>query len=571
MKTSWNGREPCIDLGTDRMVVHLDGHLREIPLERTPDGELTPDSAARIRELLQGVSVTGSRTGRRVLCALPCRGAILRTYRLPRVPPSELGALVALQLERDLPLDPAEVITTVFPEASPPGGDEASDTQEVSVVALRRRTLEAPRRLLRECGLEPVFCLGGLAVSRVLGSRAEALAFLDLGRTSSDLVVVERGRPVLLRQLGWGERDLDSAIVESVGVSRGEAAELRRSWNGSILPPVEAAPDRAPVLRDQLESEIRRLGSLVEGALGERARRGALKMMVHGEASRVPGFIDWLEPAGGGERAPELLAPAREPGQTAAIRAMTRALEQSRVSSLGLLEEVVPETEPGAAGRRGAGFWLAACGLVILAIAGLRVTGPLIELARVRGQVEEARRGHEPPDPAVSARLASLERLRSERERRAFLDLLAGVSLSSPPGVLLDSISLDEQGQLILEGHAPSLVETNQMRAVLGTCGLFEPGVFIRVQDAKEGVHFRLTARARPGATLKDFTRPVRESIAGENGKTPEGSPASGSAPPDGSEPTPTSGSGEKLDEAARVTPAPESPRPESPRPEEGR
>ena len=90
-------------------VVHGEVGL-ELPLERLPNGKLTPACKERLSTGLKAFLKRPAWQPRlRAWCAIGARGVLLRRLSLPRAAKSDLKQLLRMQIESEFPLAPDEL------------------------------------------------------------------------------------------------------------------------------------------------------------------------------------------------------------------------------------------------------------------------------------------------------------------------------------------------------------------------------------------------------------------------------------------------------------------------------
>ena len=415
-----HARGPFIDVGHSSMKVLLGDRGLEVPLERSQSGELTVACRTQIVEEVRGFVGSRRRSLRPVLCALPARGITLRRFLMPATSPGETRQMLALQLEREFPL-PLNELSWGYEVAPGEGTDgiglAASESRnEVTVIALRRQVIDEYRGLLLECGLRPTFVLGILATSRLFPTTKGRSCVLDIGRTHSELVVLEDGRPIVVRSISWGgelrhatselSKHLDAALVgghfsgnSRVGNSQKPASPPRLYLTGGGA--------RLPGLRRDIEE-----------LLGDHVSCEALQVKV--AVGHSPVTVG-LRTAKGGDIALRFLPPEK-------LRAWT------------------PSERPASRWR-----WLAAASVLAVACLTLRYGIPLWRASGLeQSQTLASLKKRRVALPAVDRELSFLENL--EKSQLPYLEALKTIAEAVPKGTQVTTLSMTRQGDLHLKG-----------------------------------------------------------------------------------------------------------------------
>lgn len=198
-----------ISADTFRAIQKNDG--LEMPLERLNNGRLSgpcrENLAVRLKAFLKREKW---QLPAKAICAIIASGISLRRLVLPPAPRSEWQRLLLLQIETEFPLSPDQLAWGFLSLLKPPPNGVVA-RQEFLVAALRKEVLEEYASALTNCGLRPVFTLAALARSHFCPQPAERYSILDLDRGHSEWVVFENNVPVALRIFPWGTDNFPAA------------------------------------------------------------------------------------------------------------------------------------------------------------------------------------------------------------------------------------------------------------------------------------------------------------------------------------------------------------------------
>jgi Tfp pilus assembly PilM family ATPase/Tfp pilus assembly protein PilN len=499
---------PVIDIGQSSLKVRWGRRTLEVALEREPGGELTArareSAAAELRAFLGG----SVRRPRQALCAVPARGVSLRRLELPPVSREEAERLLALQLEREFPLPPERLAWGYSLPASTNGTAPVLGpalepaTAPALLLALRRESLDEYQALLSAAGLRASFGLGILAASRLCPNGPGRSALLDVGRTHSELLLLDDG-PASVRSLSWGGEEVSARIAELLAIGRDEAEAIKRRFTGRALAAGAAAgaSEEERAVLEALREGATALARLVHEALASSASPAGAdvpqRLFLVGGGSRLPGFLPELAERLGEGAVCERLESAEEPTVSAVIRGLIREAEAAEASPP--IRFVLTESGPGrmaAQAAPAARRWLAAAIALALLSVLLRYGPPM---ARLRGlakrlsQVQSLSAAR----PALDQELAFLQSVKASRA--PYLEVLSALAGSSPPGTRLESFSMSRQGEVSVKGSLGSREEAGRLREKLLQSGWFSQVVMEEENPAKEKrLDFRLSAQARP-------------------------------------------------------------------------
>ncbi len=545
MKSTANSRRgwffskhrPVIDIGYSSLKLKLAGDGIELPIERAAGGDITPESTARLARELR-TFLDGHRwTSRQALCGLPSRGISLRVLRLPEAPPDETARLMALQIEKELPLPPESIAWGMADAAVKNGEPRASGLRDVMVAAVRREILDPYAALLEQCGLKPTFCLGILAGSLICPSTDGRQAVLDVGRTHSQLLSLRDGRPESVRSLSWGGERVTARIAEALEIDLAAAEDLKRRWAGR--PPIQSA---VPVDARPVDARSVRIDEAVHGAAADLARlledvwtagggrsrggngseevAGAPKrLFLIGGGARLVGLGRALADALGGETECRSLEPEGGPGSSAATAGLergTRQPDQGRLIPLRSPEmKNAPDGRPTAAPQA---RWIALVVLLAVVSVSLRYAGPFLRLPGLQARLNEMQKLRDSL-PKIDRELSFLSHLDSRRGRH--LGALTLIAESAPPGMFLEVLTMNRAEEISLRGNVGSREEAAGLRSKLLQSGWFREVVIEEQTPTKDQkrVEFRVTARLKPPGELPEL--PPAASVPNAQPKPP--------------------------------------------------
>ena len=481
------GREgPFIEIGHGALRALFRGRGIEVPLERTAAGSISEPARTAVREAL--VRLLGRPSAPRpALCSIPASGVSLRRLHVPLAPGDDAGRVLALQVETQFPLPPDRLAWGYSPVAAW-NGVAASDPprrrpkraasrngalEEVVLAAVRKEIVDEYSVLLRECGLEPVFSIGGIDALACLDPSPSRRLLASVETTHTDLVLSEDGAPVSVRVLPWGAGDLARAVA---------GAE-------DALDPLVAAVEKALIARE------------TNGAGGPSEL--PLELILAGEGARAPGLeallARRLERAGVERVSCSLLRVREAPGVSAATTGLARRTARGRAALTVSPALPAARDRHAAGGRSSVALWGAVALLLALGAIAARYAPPLLEVAEIEGQI--AGRRHELDAlPSIEAELAFLKRLKGAREDARWLDVLAAIARSAPEGARVETVSLQRSGELGMEGVIGSAEQANGFRRKLLVSGELTHVVLEELGVEEKKVRFRLQARVAPRA-----------------------------------------------------------------------
>ncbi|MCX5661744.1 MAG: type IV pilus assembly protein PilM [Planctomycetota bacterium] len=243
----------------------------ELPAGLPASGQIRSDAIAPI---IRGMLAASDFSGSKVVSCLPATAVQYKNLRMPKMPPDELAGAIQWEAADRLKLSTEQIQIQYFDAGEVRQGEESRE--EIILLAAQRETVDEHLRLLLQSGLKPVAIdvVSG-ALARALGGKpsddldAPATVVVDIGYSSSKVLICQSGRVVFFKLIEIGGRKLDQAVAEALKLPVPEAASLRRELQraaadreagksdaqGANPAPAQAAKGDAP-RRDNLERVV---------------------------------------------------------------------------------------------------------------------------------------------------------------------------------------------------------------------------------------------------------------------------------------------------------------------------
>jgi type IV pilus assembly protein PilM len=218
---------------------------------------------------------------------------IVKHLSLPLIDESEVAPALRFEARKHLPFDPQSMVL----DFQVVGRYHTERKLEILFAAVSQEHMERTMAPMRLIGVEPdIVDAAPLALANALMADHEmepgAHVLVDIGESSSHLVLFQRGQPFFTRRLDFGGRHLTQAIAEGTRVPPEEAEEWKLTA-GADQPGIRVDWDSAEMravldaLRNDLADELRRSFAFyrTQGTLPE-----PLRMWVSGGSARLPGL-----------------------------------------------------------------------------------------------------------------------------------------------------------------------------------------------------------------------------------------------------------------------------------------
>jgi type IV pilus assembly protein PilM len=291
--------------------------LQHVGYHRLPpgtilDGEVADHDllAAEIREFWDSHSFNG----KSVTIGVSNQKVVVRLLDFPRMRPEDLQGAISFEAQDHIPM-PLDEAVLDYVVLGP--REERSDLDRVLVVAAQREMISRYTSAVRTGGLRPT----GVDVKALSLTRSTlpdpffgdegAVLLLDVGAEITNLVVADRGNPVLTRFVPVGLGDFVAAVVELADLPEDEAERqsldprVRLGSDQEEVQDTEAEPeddgfDPALVydVRRGLEGAAQTLADEVQRSIehhrSQEAAREVSRVLLSGEAALIPNLDGYL-------------------------------------------------------------------------------------------------------------------------------------------------------------------------------------------------------------------------------------------------------------------------------------
>jgi type IV pilus assembly protein PilM len=339
--------------GAGYVLQHVGYH--RLPPGVIVEGEVADQNllAAEIKEFWDSHSFKG----RSIVFGVSNQKVVVRLLDFPHMRPEDLQGAISFEAQDHIPM-PLDEAVLDYVVLGP--REERADLDRVLVVAAQREMISRYTSAVRAGGLRPE----GVDVKALSLTRSTlpdpffgedgAVLLLDVGAEITNLVVADRGNPVLTRFVPVGLGDFVAAVVELADLTEDEAerqaldprVNLGDGHVGEEQPQEEEAEgeesqeteefDPALVydVRRGLEGAAQALADEVQRSIehhrSQEAARDVTRVLISGEAALIPGLDVYLGdllgvPTGRGKPVDKLSA-NRSNIEDAQLRAMEPVL-----------------------------------------------------------------------------------------------------------------------------------------------------------------------------------------------------------------------------------------------------
>ncbi len=184
-----------------------------------------------------GINTLGAQvdlTRATVAVSVPGHMAFARFAKLPPVEPRKIPDIVRFEAMQQIPFPLEQVEWDYQTFVSPDSPDV-----EVGIFAITKERIEERLSMLADAGirpdivtLSPIAVFNALAYDLEFSERTPGTVIVDIGTTSTDLVVADAGR-MWIRTLSIGGHQFTQAIVDAFKVSYAKAERIKREAHDS--------------------------------------------------------------------------------------------------------------------------------------------------------------------------------------------------------------------------------------------------------------------------------------------------------------------------------------------------
>jgi Tfp pilus assembly PilM family ATPase len=259
-------------LDKDRKPVSEPPHLIAAACLETPDN-LLGDAMRRLDfqfEHLARLVREGGFRGRRVVCSIPSAQTFCKTLQLTKAEGLSVPEMVASAIPEHFGCDPSALVYRLI-DVTVPGAP--SNRMEVICIGVGREFVDTMMRRLKAAKLEPVGLQSQFAATmRVMdglrkrqGDEALTSLYLDIGASTTKLMIAHGTKLAFARTIDIGGRHLDETVARQLTISLKEARQERVEAERRAEDIAGADEKRAPV-------------TIGAGASGEGEGEGRVKL-----------------------------------------------------------------------------------------------------------------------------------------------------------------------------------------------------------------------------------------------------------------------------------------------------
>lgn len=274
---------------------------REVPLPvgGSRQGEVI-DPQAMAETLKRLWSTAGFKT-KKVAVGIGGQRIMARELTVPRMPMAQIRASLPYQVQDTLPVPVGDLLLDFYPVSD--GGDGNGRSVRGLLIAALRESVRANVEAIRLAGLEAVVVdVVPFALMRAMESQVKTdgvVALIDVGASTTSVVVAERGVPQFVRVIKAGGDTVTGQLSESLGITVDEAEQLKVNIDPAQTSDV---PEEEAARRLLLEFErtlLRSLRTTLGYYMSGEDAKGVDEIVLTGGGARLRGFAAALSELSG--------------------------------------------------------------------------------------------------------------------------------------------------------------------------------------------------------------------------------------------------------------------------------
>lgn len=200
-------------------------------------GRATNLAVDKILEALKDVLREANVNGRDASLSIPYSASLVSVIRVPEVSEKQLAQMIPLEARKYIPVPIGEVMLDWFvvpDEAQSRAAnaqDDATKKMSVLLVAIHNDTIAKYRSIVEGAALNASFFEIEVfsSVRASLDHGIAPIGVLDVGAATTKLYIVERGIVRESHIINRGSQDITLAISQALGITIGQAEELKRT------------------------------------------------------------------------------------------------------------------------------------------------------------------------------------------------------------------------------------------------------------------------------------------------------------------------------------------------------
>ena len=179
-----------------------------------------------LQEILKESKVRTKKT----VFGVPGQSVFTRTRALPPVPEYKVTQIVRYEIQQQIPfaLDQIAMDYQVLDRTTAGGYEVLMAAIKVDVVDKHLEVLDASKRIVDVVDVSPLAAYNWLKHTQEFGDQGDCVALIDMGATTTDIVIEREGQFRFTRPLNIGGNDITKALSAKFGMNFSDAERGKR-------------------------------------------------------------------------------------------------------------------------------------------------------------------------------------------------------------------------------------------------------------------------------------------------------------------------------------------------------
>jgi type IV pilus assembly protein PilM len=191
---------------------------REFGIDPAQEDE---EKAERRKEVLEALLKEAKVRSKKAVVAVPGQSVFTRNRPLPPVPEHKVTQIVRYEIQQQIPfaLDQIALDYQVLDRTEAGGYEVMMAAIKVDVVEKHTDILKQVKRSIEIVDVSPLAAYNWLRHTKEFGEEGHCVALIDLGATTTDIVIQKDNQFKFTRSLHVGGNDITSAIASNFNMS----------------------------------------------------------------------------------------------------------------------------------------------------------------------------------------------------------------------------------------------------------------------------------------------------------------------------------------------------------------
>ncbi len=278
--------------GRARLVTYAYVNLPSDSLDKSLLNDV-PAAADLLKKMMQKARVTTNK----VISALPLSSVFSTILSIPSTDEKEVKELVNTQIKKVLPWPIEEAVVDMKVIDKVEKTDTVKAATRVMVSAAPKTLVTKYTEIFKAAGLQPVWLEteGFAEIRSLIGKDRSTIMIIDVGSLRTNILVVEKGIPFVIRSIATGGNAITQTIAKTLGIPLEQAETMKRDIKAmqSFTPTGDLKQILAILVKPILE-EIRYSFNMYQSQENGNVQKRIEKIILTGGSSLLPRLAEFF-------------------------------------------------------------------------------------------------------------------------------------------------------------------------------------------------------------------------------------------------------------------------------------